>query len=148
MNACTYARRSELIERWLNSIASSTKESDKILVVYNPKSILHRLELPWLDPILSEMLNRKNLDYFPISPGHDLRRDLKSAERKLNLSVEASNEPRNSDEIDAIVILDKNLEQTFLNDSEGWLSPREFRGAVLVGRLKKDRLSRQWNRKE
>jgi hypothetical protein len=144
-NAFSYARRSESIERWLNAIASHTEESDRILIVFDPRTTQRASHL---EPILSEMLNRKNTRYyfaFYAPPTQD--RHLQRLGEKFITPEAARNRILNVAEIDALVFLGKELEERFLDDSKDWFDPKEFRGYVLVGWLKENKLSEKWNRK-
>jgi len=144
-DACVYAQRSKSIGEWLSSIASNTRESDKILIVCDPEYLY---EIRRLDPILCEMLDRRNVEYHPAYATRSINKKIERLKEKMPLYAKAEYRVRDSDEIDAVVILGKALEEAFLNDSEDWFDPGGFRGYVLVGWLEEEKLSPKWNRKE
>jgi hypothetical protein len=145
-DARLYGRQTEAINGWLESIASNTDESDRIVVVYHPRKTY---QIRRLDPILAERLNRKNVEYYPAFPVSSyLADDFDRLEGRSILPADAGVRIENPGGIDALVFLGKNMENAFLYHTREWFRPEEFRGYVLVGWLEEDELSAQWNRNQ
>jgi len=146
--ASSYARYSHTINKWLNDIKLNTKESDNIMIVYDP--VRHYRYTFRLRYILNGMLDRHNIYYYPVSlKPPDYKWGKEEIKEIMESHLRNAIKIRESDEIDALLILGKEAEEKFLDNSEGLINPAQFEGyvsVVSIGYLEEKELSEKWNR--